>query len=223
MLMTWHRDIPCEVLRHWIHTSSAPMLISKYSGKILCCNPATERLLGYTSEEFAADRAGWDSLTNSADLEIDKVLAKQVALGERDQYNMLKTYKTKSGANVEVDICVGLSPETPPVLVDSPEALETVDFLVTAIPVGQHQASFVRELAQVRLDLAEIRTSLMNRPSLFGVWEEIKVVVVYLMEWAKQNKIASAAIMLTLGALLLGSEFQETVEWAFSLMGFRRQ
>lgn len=214
-LPAWIRHVPEVDVKRWIQHSPTPMMRSKLDGRVLGCNAAMEALCGYTADEYASGMITWHELTpNEKDREIDRQLAIQVAVGERDRYSFSKSYRTKNAGPVDVQIHVLLSRETDHAQDDSPEELERVVFLVTVVPVGANNTLMVNELAQMRMEFLELRQVIIAN-SVGGVcrdaYREVKALVI-------ANPYISFVVLLILGGAVFGDWFRDAVGWAVSML-----
>ncbi|HZU13416.1 MAG TPA: EAL domain-containing protein [Chloroflexota bacterium] len=86
--------------------SSAAMAINvvRSDGRIVECNPAFARMLGYPQQELSALLIG--DVTHPEDRERDLALHQEVVAGRRDEYEMEKRYLRKDGTPVWVHLTV---------------------------------------------------------------------------------------------------------------------
>ena len=182
-----------ESARHWLKGSACPMLASKADGSILWANEAAERLLGYSLAELVttAESPGlsWEDLTmDRADLRADQLMVKSLIHGDRHDYTLQKSYRSKRGDPLPSVIHVLRWPP-----------LGDVDcFLVTLTPLRKASDAVLKELARMREAIAAMNASPVAARSEF--WPMLAKAGV----WANENKLAAAALVLWLSALIAG-------------------
>lgn len=169
------------------------MLASDESGRILWCNTALEKLLGYTEPEFTrpGDPITWTDITGSrSDISLDQTLVAEVISGSRQSYQLQKEYRHKSGQLVDVIIHVMRWPA-----VDEMEC-----FLVTVYPVGIAAEQMVQQLISLETTLGEI-VKLISQPQASDFDR--------LTTWVENHPHVSKGIALFLAFVIFGDRVVE--------------
>jgi PAS domain S-box-containing protein len=191
--MPWIDKQTNSLIKHWLRSTSAPMLASTESGEILWCNTALEKLLGYTEPELtrAVDPVTWTDITGSrSDLSVDQALVSEVIIGTRQSYQLQKQYRHKSGQLVDVIIHVMRWPA-----IDEMEC-----FLVTVYPVGIAAEQMVQQLISLETTLGEI-VKLISQPQASDFDR--------MTNWIEKHPHVSKGIALFLAFLLFGDRVVE--------------
>lgn len=87
----------------WHHGVAAKCIVSK-DNYFLYCNPAFCRLVEYTEAELRKMR--FRDITLPSDIDADEAEAAAIARGEKQEYEMTKTYITKTGKHVLIALRV---------------------------------------------------------------------------------------------------------------------
>ena len=180
-------------VRHWLHGSACPMIASKADGSIIWANEAVERLLGYSCAELVTSPGSpglsWQDLTvDLRDLSADNQMVQELVQGHRMDYSMQKSYRSKSGEPVPAMIHVLRWP-----INGTAEC-----FLVTLMPLGSGLDFMLEEFGKLRVAISEMNRVPIKEPSpAYTAFFRVGV-------WANQNKLAAAALLLWLSALLVG-------------------
>jgi PAS domain S-box-containing protein len=82
-----------------------------FTGRPVRCNPALERILGYTEAELC--RMAFPEFTHPDDVQADMDLYQSLLAGERDQYQIEKRYIRKDGQIVWARLTVSLVHQQP--------------------------------------------------------------------------------------------------------------
>lgn len=181
-------DQQSDAVSHWLTASKCPMLVSTADGSVRWVNRATEDLFGYTSSEFlgiGTKPLSWEDLTiDQRDIAADHAMVAALMAGERSEYTLAKSYRSKTGSPIPTRIHV----------LRWPPVGEVECFLVTVLPLDVDNEFLRDEILAMRHAFAEwTATNQQQHP-----------VLMRFASWAADNKAAAAALLLWVSALIAG-------------------
>jgi PAS domain S-box-containing protein len=194
----WLDEQTPEALRHWLRSTSIPMLATSPDGNIFWANAAFENLTGYTAAEFhdGSRPVKWTHLTvDHEDLQHDLDMAEAVVRGSRTEYQLVKQYRTKSGDNVSVNIHV----------LRYPLAGDFTCFLVSVYSLAQGSQTLMKELQELHstlLSLIEQQAAMLK-----GIGSEDTF-----WQWCRNNPKLSAPLGVFLAFLICGDRVVEILQ-----------
>ena len=93
-----------QLFRKMFEGSPIGIALVDLTGKPAMCNPALDRMLGYSERELCGMR--FPDFTHPDDVEADWNLFRELAAGERDRYAVQKRYVRKDGVIIWGDLAV---------------------------------------------------------------------------------------------------------------------
>ena len=189
--MTWIEKQSESLLRSWLQQTKAPVLATLPNGDILWCNHAFECLLGYNNVELVGRKTWMDLTASSEELPVDVELMNEAIKGIREDYQLQKPYRTKSGKTVDVLIDV----------IRYPVNGEFECFLVTVFPLEDGLQFAMGQLSQIRALIIEIMAKQPQGLTMNKIHE-----------FAKEHPFIAAILGLVLATLLFGERVLEVID-----------
>lgn len=191
----WIEGLECAGLHYWLVETRVPMLAKKPDGSILWANPAFEQLLGYTVSELTdPNRVSWHRLTgDAADLAADLEMGADVVAGRRTDYQLAKTYITKTGSPVRVMVHVLRFPMSGP-----------FDFyMVSVTPLDTVAAQVMLEVEALRTEFIKLAEH-VAKPAAPTLSDKV-------FDWAKGHPMYAGIVSVFMAFILFGSRVSEIV------------
>jgi PAS domain S-box-containing protein len=192
-----------EELEHWLRRCDIPLLASMPDGSILWCNPAFEDLLGYTSAEL--EHMSWVDLTDAkSDREADIQMAREVAAGTRDSYNLEKKYRTKHGPAKTVRIHV----------LRNPFAGDFYCYFVSCTPLDVGYDVALARMEEMTIALAAQGSQISDLTRTIvekgDIWRRY-------WKWVAANKWLGIPATITIATMLFGERLLEVIAAAVKI------
>lgn len=193
--MSWLESKNSALLKQWLESTSCPMISSTFDGKILWCNSAFEKLLGYTFAEVTSGDVNWRELTiDNKDLDADVQMAEQLVEGRRQMYEVQKAYRRKDGQPCKVSVHVMRFPS-------GDEEFEC--FLATINPLDGGYEYVLENVDDMRKQMIELFAHIKNPPPSLGHQA---------LEWAKINPWKAGVVVCVIMGMLFGENFTGVLE-----------
>lgn len=196
--MSWKAD--CDLVRHWLASTSCPMLAAKEDGSILFANEAFESLLGYTSPELIGGNLKWQDLTSDrGDERAEEELSNDLFEGKRDSYSMIKSLSQKQGIPVRVLSHV----------MRWPASGDFECYLISIIPLEADLDSIMDSVSDVRTQMYDlIRHITKPQPSVLD----------RALVWANENQMKASIIACVALGMLFGESFLVVLSRVLSVL-----
>lgn len=192
----WIDECVPEILRTWITETACPMLVTMPDGKICWANNAFEDLVEYNLEEIEYKQIGWDDLTvDHSDVAIDLDMSKKIERGEKTEYSLFKSYKSKNNKLIPVIVHVLRYPQRGP-----------FEFCLVSITPTNNQINSVSEqIESIRSDMIK----LVEAVSSYSENSEERSLLYKYIRVYEKSPIPVLLITLIIGSLLFGDRVTE--------------